>query len=1106
VTDAIHRSTPIDDLLERALAAFNRGDVAVAHDLAGEVLAADAANPDAAVLASSKPSGGELRRASLLFADLVGSTALSSRHEPELYRDVIRRYKAICREVIERRYGGHISHVAGDGLFAVFGLPKPHENDAERAVRAALDIVRDLRSLSADVERALGERIEVRCAVHKGLVYLDTDEDDVYGLAANVVARLHGMAAPGAVVISDDVQAIVGSLFDTVAEPAQWAKGVEQPLRPHRVLADRPEDATRGRRWAVGLVNRAPELAILRDLWQQVREGSGDQPRPVHLVGEAGIGKSRLAAVLADEVQATSAGCVQLLGSPFHADASFYAIRALLEGRCGLRRDIVPVERVALLRREVMAVGLPPDELLPLLAPILDLPPEAGSRAVEADAGKLHESIVVAAVRYVLAALGPGLTMLLVEDLHWCDESTIEVLARVLRADRGDLLVVTTSRDPPPPSLGRPHEIALSPLDHAHSVDMVRSLDPALDDQTCLDLVDRGDGVPLFLEELVRGAGPQADQLVDLTRTRDDVRAPSPAAPVPALVPEIAAPSGPVPDALYEPLVARLHATGPGLSVAAAAAAIGRDIDHSVLTQVVDVSDTDLESGLKALLGGLILERALDDGRHYRFRHELLRAVAYDLQPPSRRRELHARVAGALTRESDDDAAVDWRMVAGHYDAAGQSAEAISAYGRAADGARRRGAAGEARAHLTRAIELVVGLPDDHDRRSREVGLRLRRGFLAVSAEGNSSPTVVQDYERCLELGLRDIFGDDMFSTLIPLFGHYMVRGDLDRAHQVAVILRNGLSAGRDDYRPDNDGAFGTISWCAGDFGAARDRLETAVAGLATRQSSPDYAATYFMPFDGPAAAHAGLALARFMRGDTLGADAQIEAALGRCRTLEFPQGPFTAAFTHYYASWILIERGDLTGAAAAVASVASIGDSHGFGLWALAAATQQAAIDGLSAISAGIVGRDALVAHAEAVEALVTTWKMLDIALFLPCATATAGRLRAAAGDLEAAAAHYDDALQFAVPTGMHFYDAEVMRLRAELLPADDAMPTLRAALEVARTQGAVPFELRVACDLLDRNDPAGLSLLAAATSQFATDACYAELDDARAVVATAS
>lgn len=1105
MTDAVNRSTPIDDLLERSLAALNRGDLDVAHDLAGQVLAADATNPDATVLlASSEPSNGELRRASLLFADLVGSTALSSRHDPEVYRHVLRRYKATCREVVERRYGGHISHAAGDGLLAVFGLPTPHENDAERAVRAALDIVRELRSLSADVEQALGERIEARCAVHKGLVYLDTDEDEVYGLAANVVSRLQGMAPPGAVVISDDVREIVGALFETVAEPPQRAKGVERPLRPHRVLADRPADATRGRRWAVGLVNRAAELAILRDVWRQLREGTGARPYPVHLVGEAGIGKSRLAAVLADEAQATPAGCVQLLGSPFHADASFYAIRTLLEGRCGLWRDVVPVQRLARLRREVTAVGLSPDELVPLLAPILDIPPRVGYRAAEADARKLHESIVVAAARYVLAALGSGPAMLLVEDLHWCDESTLEVVARVVQTDRGDLLVVTTSRDAPPPMLGRMQEIAMSPLDDADAVDMVRSLDPALDDRACRELVDRGDGVPLFLEELVRGAGPQADQVVDLTRTLHGAQTPSPSEPEPALAGAVAAPSGAVPEALYEPLVARLYATGPGVSVATAAAAIGRDVDRRVLAQVVDVSDSDLESALMALLGGLILERALDDGQSYRFRHELLRVVAYDLQPPSRRRELHGRVADALAHESGEAGPIDWRLVASHYDAAGQPSEAVDAYARAADGARRLGALAEARAHLARAIDLISGLPDSPERRSREVGLRLRRGFLAASTEGNGSPDAVHDHERCLELGLGDVAGDDMFNTLIALWGYYMVRGDLDRAQQIAEMLRTGLAGGRDRYRAGNEAAFGTIRWYAGDFLAAHGQFEAAVADL-TSKTMPDYAGTHFLPSDPPASAHAGLALARFMHGDVRGADVQIEAALRRCASIEFPQGPFTAAQTQSYAAWILIERGDLAGAAAAVATVADLAGRHGFDIWALIGATEQATIAALSALEAQPDNSAALAAQAQAVEGLCGTWKMLDVALFLPFFTTVAGRVRAASGDTDGAAARYDETLQFASATGIHFYDAEVLRLRGHLLAGDAAVAQLRAALDVARSQGAALFELRIARDLVAQDESDALALLGAAVARFAPDAHYPELDDARAVVTAA-
>jgi class 3 adenylate cyclase/tetratricopeptide (TPR) repeat protein len=1105
MTDATSRAAPIDQLLDRAVGALNRGDVTVAHDLAERVLAEDAFNRDAAALLDvGGSSGGELRRLSLLFCDLVGSTELSGRHEPELYRTLVRRYQAVCREVIDRRYHGHISHIAGDGVLAVFGLPTPHENDAERAVRAALDIVRELRVLSDEVEAAVAERLEARAAVHKGLVFLDIQEDEVYGLAANVAARLHGLTAPGTVVISEEVREIVGALFETVPEPAQQVKGVDEPLRPFRVVAERPEVPARGRRWAAPLVDRSEELGLLRDLWRQVRDGRGKRPCGVHLVGEAGIGKSRLAAALADEARAELAGCVQLLGSPFHADANFHAVRALIEGRCGLFRDAASGERLDRLRRELSEVGLPPGELIPLLAPVLDIPPEAGYRAVAADSRKLREAITVGAARYVLACLGSGPALLLVDDLHWCDESTVDVVAQVIRSDRGGLLVVTSSREAPPPTFGRVDTISLPPFDDMAARELVRSLDPQLDATSCHAVVDRGDGVPLFLEELARGARTRADQMAHL-RTPDRVTPATTSPPLPAEVMATAAagPPGPVPDALYEPLVARLYATGRGVPVAAAAAAIGRDVDRKVLAQVVDVSDTDLEAALSALLGDLILERALGDGERYRFRHELLRVVAYDLQPPSRRRALHGRVADALTRGSSEAGAVDWRLVASHYDAAGQAAEAIHAYERAADVARRLGAMDEARSHLGRAIELVADLPDSAERRSREVGLRLRRGFLAASAEGFGSPDVVQDYERCLELALGDVESDDMFTTLIPLYGHYMTQGDLGRAQQVADLLRVALARGRNDYRPDNEAALGTIRWFAGDFAAAHQQLEGAVAGVATRPTSPDYAATYFMPFDAPASAHAGLVLARFMRGDVRGADEQTEAARDRCDALEFPMGPFSAAFAQFYAWWTLIERSDFAGAARAATAVADIAERYGFDFWMLMAANQRTMIDGLSAVSTRSDDTSTLAAHAEAVEGVCAMWQMLDLGLLLPFATATAGRLRAAAGDAAGAAARYQEALNLADAKGLHFYDAEVRRLQSRLLPAPEARAQLRLALDLARAQGAVPFELRIARDLFARGDSDALTFLAASAARFAADAHYPELDDARSLLA---
>src|ERR687897_1990613 len=288
--DPADRPGAIDTLVDRAVAALNRGDVTTAHDLAERVLAADARNRDAAALLDvGGATTGELRRLSLLFCDLVGSTELSGRQEPETYRTLVKRYMAVCREVIERRYDGHVSHISGDGLLAVFGLPRPHENDAERAVRAGLDIIDELGVLSEETDAAVGERLEARAAVHRGLVYLDIEEDEVYGLAANVVARLQTLAAPGTVVISDEVRAAVQPLFETVAEPARHAKGVDAPLRPHRVVAPRVEAPARGRRWAAPLVNRGQELARLRELWREVNDGRRERPLAIHLIGEAGI-------------------------------------------------------------------------------------------------------------------------------------------------------------------------------------------------------------------------------------------------------------------------------------------------------------------------------------------------------------------------------------------------------------------------------------------------------------------------------------------------------------------------------------------------------------------------------------------------------------------------------------------------------------------------------------------------------------------------------------------------------------------------------------------------------------------------------------------------
>ncbi len=522
-----------------------------------------------------------------------------------------------------------------------------------------------------------------------------------------------------------------------------------------------------------------------------------------------------------------------------------------------------------------------------------------------------------------------------------------------------------------------------------------------------------------------------------------------------------------VPDVLYEPLVSRLYATPAAVPVAAAAATIGRDVDRQVLASVVDLPESQLSEALVDLLGALILERAAGDER-YHFRHELLREVAYELQPPSRRRGLHARVADALVDRAGTDDAVDWRLVARHYDDADRPDKAVPAYQRAADGAQRLGALGQARSLLERAIDLVARLPDGRVRGRSEVALRLRRAVIAVAAEGNSSVDAAHDYERCLELTVSDPTSDAMFGTLIALWGHYVMRGDLVRARQVVELLRANLDGERAPYAPENEGAFGTLAWYGGDFVEASARLESAVAALTARGSGEHYARTWFLPTDGWASTQVFLALARAVRGDDAGADEQVRAALRRCDEIEFPHGPTTAATVHLYNVWILVERGDLGTALAAVEEVARLVDQHGFDIMALAAALQRATVDGLADLEAG-AGAAALAGRGQVLDGLIAMWRAHDVAVFAPFYMGVSARLRAGAGDAEGARARVDEALALAATTGMCFYDAELLRIRALARPDDDrdAEDELRAALALAREQGATVFEARIARDM---------------------------------------
>ncbi len=1060
--------TGVDELLDRALKAAAEGDRATAQLLAGQVLAVDRDNADAEHLLTAPEGSGEIRRLTIAFVDLVDSTELSTRIEPETYRALVGRYRDDVLRIVEA-YGGHVGSTKGDGLLALFGHPDAHEDDVVRAVQAGLDITREVATLSARVRRQLGFDISVRVGVHRGVVYLDRDQDDVYGLAANLAARINSIAAPGTVAVSDTIEPLIADRFELTPNPPQHVKGVADPVNSYRVDAEREAvQPTTG-----PLVGRGTETEYLQRSWQAAREGALDKPG-VALIGDAGIGKSRLAWWAVALAEQCGAAVLQLHGSPFHTDVGLRPIRRLLERRCDIGTGSDAAQRLSLLTDEIAGHGLDPAAMVPLLAPILGIEPTAGYQPVTSEGRRLFEQIENAVRRYLLACLrGDEPALLLVEDLHWFDEDTAEVVASLVREDLGGrVLIVMTSREPVTADASRTQTFELGPLSGDEADELIVALFPAASDEDRAAVRHRCDGVPLYIEEVVAKLRAQPGDRFN---------------------------SAGVPDTLYEALFARLQSSTDALPVVEAAAIIGSRVERAVLASVIDLGAAALDSVIAELLEARVLDSLGPDS--WRFRHELLRELAAEISPPSSQRRLHSRIADTLI----STAAVgnpDWPLIARHYERAERFAEAAGSYSQAAANARQRGALREALTYLTYAVSAVErSAPGpDHDR--LEIGLRLGRALLAQAAEGVFSANAAADFERCLALCSSDLQDDDLLSTVMSLYPYYTMKADIARAQRLVESIRGSLTGPREAFLPVNDFAFGMLAWYRGEFDSARTQMELAAAAL-TPAGTRALDALLFMPNDPAAGLYTHLALTRCFDGDLARVEAELSRAENRCAELPFPKGAFSLAYTRQIEVVIRIEAGDLQRAATVAVDLATIGEAHGFDSWALVGQAQFATVGALSALATYDGDPAVLAPHIEMLTTFVEGWRAVGVIALITFYDAILARLLVAAGEPDRARARLRTGLDLAASTGMRFYDAELLRLGAAT--SDDPQQRrrdLESAIATARAQDAHVFELRSALDYVALDPAAGRELLTTALAHFPTDSAWPDVTRARAIL----
>ena len=677
---------------------------------------------ETASAATDTPPGDERRQLTVMFSDVVGFTAISERLDPEILQDVTRAYEDACAACVSR-YDGYVFQRLGDGIIAFFGFPLAHERGAERAILAARDIVAAMPRLVLPEEVT----IAVRVGLAAGIVVVSSDGREAFGETMALAARLQTVAAPGHVVVSPRVRKLAAGAFDFEDLGEHVLKGISAPLRVHGVRGLRRSGDTAPA--ATALVGRVGEMDTLVERWRRVRDsGNG---HAIDLCGEPGIGKSGLSAALCERLGADGVRVLRFQCSPFHANSAFHPITTHLEAVLRLDRVLAADDKLDRLEAMICgAYGLPRDDVR-FIAALLAIPCEAryGATALSPRQAKVETIRVLQEMLRAAARSQPSL--LVFEDVHWADPTTVDILSRLVDGLAGvSLLAVITHR----PEFEAPWSaradltlVELARLTPGQSAEMLAHIvgGKALPPEVARQIVERTDGVPLFVEELTR-AVLESGGLVDAGDRYVYAGADLALA---------------IPETLRDSLAARLDRLVRAKRIAQIGSVVGRSFSHRVLAAVAEMAPADLVEGLAELTdSGLALRSGEGADASYTFKHALVQEAAYDSLLKSQRRSLHARIAEELARASPDAADREPELLAHHFSAAGEEAAASPLWFRAGEVAMARFAVPEAVSHFRRGLQALATLPEDRERDLAELRFRAALGPALVAERGWAHP------------------------------------------------------------------------------------------------------------------------------------------------------------------------------------------------------------------------------------------------------------------------------------------------------------------------------------------------------------------------------
>jgi class 3 adenylate cyclase/predicted ATPase len=996
------------------------------------------------------PGPSERRRLTVMFCDLVGSTRLASALDPEDLHELVCAYQEECAKVL-RSQGGHIAQYLGDGILAYFGYPAALEDDAERAVRAGLALVQAVAGLSPQWQQRFGVGAAVRVGIHTGLVVMGDvgaahrRETLALGEAPNLAAHIQSRAEADTVLVSEATLRLLQGRFTVEDRGTHDMKGARQPLRLARVLGER--DPSERRAVRTRLLDPAGHLAALEQAWAQMRDGHS---RVVALRGEAGIGKTRLADELRSAVHSADGDVIVLRCSAFHRHSALHPIAQHIAERCGLRADAPTDDLAERLRPWLAQAGIARDDALPLLAALV-APGSAAAAPVAALAPPLlMQATLTLLLEWISAASRHAPLLLVWEDVHWADASSLALLKRVVEGlpDTRMLTVLTARPDFAPPwpaststtlALERLPSDAVREL--VQQVAAERALAPALVER----IVATADGVPLYAEEITKAV---------LDSSADDAAAIE------------------VPATLHASLLARLDRLGSVKPLTHIAALLGRDFSLELLAAVSDTEPDALAVALQRLVGADLLRRqGTPPQLRYAFRHALLQTAAEESMLRVTRQQTHLRIADALEAHFPGTVESEPETLARHLTEGGVALRAIAQWLRAGERALARSAVTDALAHLDAGLALLPAVADPALRDTLELGLQIPRASALRAAQGVAAPATGAAYERACALARQQADTARLIPALNGLYSYHLVRGQCDAAQAPAQQLLEVARERHDrSFEMIGHRAVGAVAFHVGDPVTALLHLERSI-GLYDPAQHAQLAYTFGI--DHKVTACNFLSLTMFVLDDPDAALAVSHEGLAWAETLDHAH---SLAQALVFNGLLLALRGDWRTLPAIAERTIELGRQRGFplmeggGRFLLGAAQAFGGneLAGLATLEAG-----------------ATQWWATGARNYRPFCEMLLGTVHARLGDLAAARRWIDAAKAGIADTGERWLEPELLRVEAELLhPLDgDAAreSRLQQALALAHAQQARAWERRAALSLAacrsEREDATTLS-----------------------------